>query len=234
MDSLLIWKTALWSAPILGAVIGGIISLFANFKINSLEAELKKQDKIYQQEFQNKTLTNQDKLLNNGNLVLEKTKVISTQINENKNFIIKQVEKTNKQFEITNRPELNIIQDLILVKGNNHDYNITVKNFGKSTAKNVIMAIKYIMPNGFEFNKRIEELPLGEKIVFQVPIVPDFVLNQSNSNWENERKDFINEFNNGNKNICFRVRIDYEWEKNKYSTREFIFIHEHPDKITMW
>jgi hypothetical protein len=41
MDKLLIWKTVIWVAPVIGALIGGIISLIANYKVNNIELEKK-------------------------------------------------------------------------------------------------------------------------------------------------------------------------------------------------
>ena len=35
MDKLLVWKTVIWAAPVIGALIGGIISLIANYKVNN-------------------------------------------------------------------------------------------------------------------------------------------------------------------------------------------------------
>ncbi|NLE27708.1 MAG: hypothetical protein GX625_20705 [Clostridiaceae bacterium] len=41
MDKLLVWKTVIWAAPVIGALIGGIISLIANYKVNNIELERK-------------------------------------------------------------------------------------------------------------------------------------------------------------------------------------------------
>lgn len=234
MDNLIIWKTVLWSAPVVGVIIGGIISLFANFKINNIEKEIKKQETQQTQEYRGKTLANQDSILEANQFTNEKTNSISVQIEENNALIIKQQEIDKEEFEKTNRPVLHIIQDQILLKGKNNNYNITVKNFGKSTANIVDLTINYLTPKGITFVRRVKELPPDEQIVFHVPMVPDFAILPLNRGWENERQKFIDEFIRGEKIISFNIQLNYKWEDIKYNSREYTIIHEQPTKVTMW
>lgn len=46
MDKLLLWKTIIWTAPVIGIMIGGIISLIANYKVNNLELQKKSMEQM--------------------------------------------------------------------------------------------------------------------------------------------------------------------------------------------
>ncbi|MGL1935700.1 MAG: hypothetical protein OCD01_11800 [Fibrobacterales bacterium] len=234
MNSILTLKIIIWAAPIIGVLLGGIVSLIANVKLHELEKIESMAEKQVSQQFQNNSLSNQNKILEGTETVIDNADGISLQIKENIDLTLKLKKQNAEQFEKSNRPTLNIIEDIILPPGKSNNYHITVKNFGKSTATDVSMYIEYLNPKGTVFVKRVKELTPNNKIIFNVPIVPDMAFSPINKNWEKERQQFINNVINGNATINFQVYVEYTWNNKTYKTREYLFIHETPSKVTMW
>ena len=224
-DSLLFWKIILWVAPVIFIVIGGIISFYANLKIHSIESTIRLNVEKKQESFKNSTMKNQSELLDYSKLTVQKTDSISLSINNNAEITKQIILKNEEVFELTQKPEILIIQDNMFKRGKNNHYNITIKNFGNSTASEVMLFVNYLVPKGMEFIKKIKELPKNEKITFQVEMVPDFAILPLNKNWNLERQDYINKFNNGDIKIIFDTHLEYMWNGKIYKSKNYTFIH---------